>query len=204
MQNQTDKTETSPAKSTWQLLLSYFLRGLIVLLPIALTVGIIAWIGNAIGSLLHVDTVGYKHLAFYIIFTVIGILLVGFITKGVIAHQVLDFLNGIIEKAPGLKFIFGTTRDVTEAFVGEKKKFTEPVLVTFSDGIYKMGFVTQRNMDSMEMPEHITVYLPFCYSIAGEMLVVHKSKITPVKHDSSHVMKFVISGGVVGLEKGTR
>jgi uncharacterized membrane protein len=46
--------------------------------------------------------------------------------------------------------------------------------------------------------------LPFCYSLAGEMLIVHRSKIKPVSQDSSHVTKFVISGGVVGLEKNTK
>lgn len=187
-------------KSTWQVLLNYFLRGLLVVLPIALTVGIIAWILSTLGGWLNIEVLGWKGFAFYAIFVIAAILGVGFLTRGVVATQILDFFEGIIEKAPGLSFIFGTTRDVTEAFVGEKKKFTEPVLVSIGDGVYKMGFLTQKTMAMIGMDDHVTVYLPFCYAISGEMLVVHRSKITPVNQESSHITKFVISGGVVSLD----
>lgn len=187
-------------KSSWQVLLNYFLRGLLVLLPIALTIGIIAWILSTLGGWLNIDELGWKGLFFYVIFVIAVILGVGFLTRGVVATQILDFFEGIIEKAPGLNFIFGTTRDVTEAFVGEKKKFTEPVLVKVSEGVHKMGFLTQKSMAMIGMEDHVTVYLPFCYAISGEMLVVHKDLVKPVQQESSHITKFVISGGVVGLD----
>jgi len=188
-------------KSTWKILLNYFLRGLLVLLPIALTIGIIAWIISTLGTWLHVGEVGAKAFVFYGLLTIICILLVGFFTKGVVAGQILDFFEGVIEKAPGLNFIFGTTRDVTEAFVGDKKKFTEPVMVEMGEGVYKMGFMTQKSMDMIGMPDFVTVYLPFCYSISGEMVVVEAGRIRKLTQESAHVTKFVISGGVTGLEK---
>lgn len=187
-------------KSSWEKALSYFLRGLLVILPIALTAGIIVWIVSALGSLVHFDELGWKALLIYAILTIVFITVVGFFTKGVVAAQILDFFEGIIEKAPGLNFIFGTTRDVTEAFVGDKKKFTEPVIAEIKEGVYKLGFVTQKSMAVLGMDDYMTIYLPFCYALTGEMLIVHSSKVKPVDMEPSKVTKFVVSGGVVGWD----
>jgi len=187
-------------KSSWQILLNYFLRGLLVLLPIALTAGIIIWMVNSISHWMHLDEITGKEFFFYAVAVISFILFIGFITRGVVARQILDFFEGIIEKAPGLSFIFGTTRDVTEAFMGDKKKFTEPVTVEVNEGVYKLGFLTQKNMSIIDMPDYCTVYMPFCYGLSGEMMVVKREKVKPVTQDSSHWTKFIISGGAVNLD----
>jgi uncharacterized membrane protein len=188
-------------KSSWQILLNYFLRGLLVLLPIALTVGIIIWLVNTVTAMLNLDNISTREFIMYALGVVALILLVGFITRGVVAQQILNFVEGIIEKAPGLSFIFGTTRDMTEAFVGDKKKFNSPVLVKAGEGLYRMGFLTQEDMTNIDMPGHCAVYLPYSYGLSGEMLVVEKSMIKPVNKDSGDWTKFIISGGVAELEK---
>ncbi|MCC7298364.1 MAG: DUF502 domain-containing protein [Bacteroidia bacterium] len=182
-------------------MLNYFLRGLLVLLPVGLTIGIIFWILTTLGTWLNIDGLGWKGLFFYGMLIIATILLVGFATKGVVANQIINFFEGIIEKAPGLNFIFGTTKDVTEAFVGDKKKFTEPVIVEMAEGVYKIGFMTQKTMAIIGKPDFVTVYLPFCYSLSGEMIVIDAGRVRPIDQESSHITKFVISGGVVGLEK---
>lgn len=186
-------------KSTWQKLINYFLRGLLVLLPFAITAGIVYWLIDAIGSLIVKQEISGKHVIFYAIGILAAILATGYFTKGVVARQILDFIEGIMEKAPGMKFIFSTTRDMTEAFVGDKKKFTEPVLAEVSAGVYKMGFVTQKNMNAIDMPDLLAVYLPFCYGISGEMVLLSKEKIKPIVHDAGEITKFIISGGVANL-----
>lgn len=188
-------------KSTWQVLLNIFLRGLLVLLPIALTVGVIYWLIDTVAGWMHLDEISGKEFFFWAVGAVALIMAVGFITRGVVARQTLDFFEGIIEKAPGLSFIFGTTRDMTEAFVGDKKKFTEPILVELSEGIFKMGFLTQKDMSNIGMPGFCAVYLPYSYGINGEMMVVHTSRVKPVNQESSHWTKFIISGGVAELDQ---
>ncbi|MEY4002180.1 MAG: hypothetical protein RIT07_222 [Bacteroidota bacterium] len=187
------------ARSTWRLLINYFLRGLLVLLPIVLTVLIIVWLVNTITGVLHLREISGKEFFFYTLLVLSIILAVGFITRGVVARQILDFFEGIIEKAPGLSFIFGTTKDMTEAFVGDKKKFTKPVLVNVSEGVYRMGFITQDDMKIIDMPGHSAVYLPYSYGLSGEMLIVETGKIKPVDAESSHWTKYIISGGVAEL-----
>jgi uncharacterized membrane protein len=189
------------ARSTWRLLINYFLRGLLVLLPIVLTILIIVWLVNTITGVLHLREISGKEFFFYTLLVVSIILAVGFITRGVVARQILDFFEGIIEKAPGLSFIFGTTKDMTEAFVGDKKKFTKPVLVNVGDGVYRMGFITQEDMKIIEMPGHSAVYLPYSYGLSGEMLIVETGKVKPIDVESSHWTKYIISGGVAELNE---
>ncbi len=188
------------ARSTWRMLINYFLRGLLVLLPIVLTVVIIGWLVNMVTGLLHLREISGKQFFFYALLVLTIIITVGFLTRGVVARQILDFFEGIIEKAPGLNFIFGTTKDMTEAFVGDKKKFTKPVAVCVGEGIYRMGFITQEDMKIIDMPGYSAVYLPYSYGFSGEMLLVEKSKIKPVNAESSHWTKYIISGGVAELD----
>lgn len=188
------------AKSIWKIWLNYFLRGLLVVLPVALTVGIVYWAINFLTKLFHLtDDKGNLHFI-YILLGILIITGIGYFVKGFVAGQILDFLEGIVEKAPGLKFIFGTTRDMTEAFVGDKKKFTQPVVVEIGHNIYKIGFVTRTNMESLGLPGFSSVYFPYSYGLNGEMLIVKNEQIKPVDKESSQVTKFIISGGIAEFD----
>lgn len=193
--------EKERVKNSWQKIINYFLRGLLVLLPFAITAGIIFWIIDGIANVLIKQELSGKQVAFYVIGILLFILFTGYFTRGVVARQVLDFFEGIIEKAPGLKFIFGTTKDMTEAFVGDKKKFTEPVLVVFSPGIERIGFITQHDMSLIGRKDHLAVYIPASYAFSGDLYIVKKEHVTPFSFDSGHVMKFIVSGGAASLGK---
>jgi uncharacterized membrane protein len=183
-----------------QLFISYFLRGLLVVLPVAITVGILGWILKGVGKYLYLDQLSMGAIFLYGTSGLAAITLIGFFTKGVIAQQIMGFFEGIIEKAPGLNFIFGTTKDMTEAFVGEKKKFTKPVVVEISEGVYKIGFLTQEDMSAVGLPNCCAVYLPYSYTLSGETTVVEKSRVRRIDQESGDVTKFVLSGGATNLK----
>jgi len=195
-----DQLIKSRLRSPGQLFISYFLRGLLVVLPVAITVGILSWILKGIGSYLYLDKLSIGAILLYAITALAAITVIGFFTKGVIAQQIMGFLEGIIEKAPGLNFIFGTTKDMTEAFMGEKKKFTKPVVVEISEGVYKIGFLTQEDMSAVGLPNCCAVYLPYSYTLSGETTVVDKSRVRRIDKESGDVTKFVLSGGATNLK----
>jgi uncharacterized membrane protein len=195
-----DQLIKSRLRSPGQLFISYFLRGLLVVLPVAITVGILSWILKGIGSYLYLDQLSIGAILLYAVTALAAITVIGFFTKGVIAQQIMGFLEGIIEKAPGLNFIFGTTKDMTEAFMGEKKKFTKPVVVEISEGVYKIGFLTQEDMSAVGLPHCCAVYLPYSYTLSGETTVVDKSRVRRIDKESSDVTKFVLSGGATNLK----
>ncbi len=195
-----DQLIKSRLRSPGQLFISYFLRGLLVVLPVAITVGILSWILKGIGSYLYLDKLSIGAILLYAITALAAITVIGFFTKGVRAQQSMGFLEGIIEKAPGLNFIFGTTKDMTEAFMGEKKKFTKPVVVEISEGVYKIGFLTQEDMSAVGLPHCCAVYLPYSYTLSGETTVVDKSRVRRIDKESGDVTKFVLSGGATNLK----
>ena len=195
-----DQLIKSRLRTPGQLFISYFLRGLLVVLPVAITVGILSWILKGIGSYLYLDQLSIGVILLYAVITLAAITVIGFFTKGVIAQQIMGFLEGIIEKAPGLNFIFGTTKDMTEAFMGEKKKFTKPVVVEISEGVYKIGFLTQEDMSTVGLHHCCAVYLPYSYTLSGETTVVDKSRVRRIDKESGDVTKFVLSGGATNLK----
>ncbi len=186
-------------KSPSRHMLNLFLRGLLVVLPIALTISILIWVLQIIGSFLHLDKLSFGAIVLYLILGVIAIAMIGKFTEGVVAKQILEFFEGIIEKAPGLNWIFGTTKDMTQAFVGENKKFSITVRVEISPNVYRIGFLTQETMSEFGMDDFCAVYFPNSYAISGEILIVKKEKIEIIDADSGDVTKFILSGGVTEM-----
>jgi len=187
-------------RSGMRKLLNLFLRGLLVVLPIALTIGILFWILGLLGNVLHLNNLSFGAIILYLASGIAVIILIGKVTEGVVAQQVISFLEGVIEKAPGLSWIFGTTKDVTKAFVGKEKKFTKPVKVRITEYHWRFGFLTQEDLADVGLPQHCTVYLPMSYAITGELIVAKKIDVEPLDVDSGAHMKFIVSGGVTEIK----
>ena len=85
-----------------------------------------------------------------------------------------------------------------EACVGDKKRFDRPVAVALTEAgdLMTLGFVTQSDLAFLSLPDHVAVYLPFSYSMAGSVIVVPSSRVRPLPVDSASVMALVVSGGV--------
>ncbi|MBW0160826.1 MAG: DUF502 domain-containing protein [Sediminibacterium sp. Gen4] len=197
-------------------LLQYFFQGLIVLAPIGITlwvvVGLFRWIDgflpNLINSLfpdlLEKDAAGNLRslpgLGFIVVVALV--LLVGWISSLFVVGRLVTLLDTVLEKTPGIKFIYSSVKDFLEAFAGNKKKFDKPVLVNV-DGtdIWRIGFITQQSSDEFGLKDHVTVYVPHSYAISGITYFVPKEKIKPLPSISAaDAMKYTVSGGVTEVE----
>jgi uncharacterized membrane protein len=137
------------------------------------------------------------------IVVVLLVLLVGYISSSFLVKSLFDLFGRALERAPGIKIIYTTVKDFFEAFAGDKKKFNKPVLVNVSDGeAWQIGFITQTQALEFGLQDYIAVYVPFSYSIAGQLFFVPSHKIKPIDNVSStDAMKFVISGGVTHIDE---
>jgi len=91
---------------------------------------------------------------------------------------------------------------LVEAFVGEKKRFTKPVLVTVNQSpvIQRFGFVTENDLSRLGIEAtKLAVYLPFSYGFNGQLLVVESSSVSELDVTGTEMMKFIISGGVTDI-----
>jgi uncharacterized membrane protein len=182
-----------------RLFLKYFVRGLIVIAPVAVTVYVCWIVFQRVDSWLGLPIPGAGFVLTLLIITVVGALASNLVTRGLVSS-----LEGAMERLPFVRLLYTSTRDLLNAFVGEKRRFDKPVVVTLTpDGSVKMlGFVTTDALDRLGLPGHVAVYLPHSYAFSGNLVVVTVDRIRALPADSAEAMAFIVSGGVTSEEMG--
>jgi uncharacterized membrane protein len=173
--------------------LNYFLKGLVFLAPMALTIYICVRVFTTIDGWLGIDIPGVGFVV-----TVVLITLFGFLAQHFLTRSLFNLLEEQLNRLPFVRLLYSSTKDLLNAFVGDKRRFDKPVLVTpYPGGVARViGFVTQDSLASLGLAGHVTVYLPFSYSFAGSLFVFPATALTPIDADSADVLAFVVSGGV--------
>lgn len=189
----------------FNLFLKSFFKGLLIVGPIGATLYIIFVVFDTIDSLIPFDKffpflnrtgVGFVSLILFI--SAVGY----FFNKFVFGKFIFESLDHFLEKTPGVKHIYSPTKDVMSSFVGDKKKFNVPVWVKTNENpeIWRIGFLTQKDMSDVGLPEKVAVYLPHSYAISGWVIMTNSTYILPVEGMSAaEAMKFAVSGGVAGF-----
>jgi uncharacterized membrane protein len=123
-----------------------------------------------------------------------------------VVGRLVGLLNTVLEKTPGIKFIYSSVKDFLEAFAGNKKKFDKPVLVNIdAQDVWRIGFITQRDSHEFGLPEHVTVYVPHSYAISGITYIVPKERVRFLPNISAaDAMKYTVSGGVTDMHDSVR
>src|SRR6185369_7279473 len=129
-------------------LIKNFLRGLVIVVPIALTIYIVYEVFIRIDRLLpyHLPPgVGFLAL-------IAAIILLGAIASNFVVRRFLRLTDAIFTRAPLVRLIYASLKDLLEAFVGDKKRFDRPVTVALSDDVRTLGFMTQDDLAFLSLP----------------------------------------------------
>ena len=204
-------------RSFFKRLLQYFFQGLIVLAPIGITIWVVISLFNLVDdilpniihsitpSLIKKDIEGnlIKMPGLGFIVVVSMVLLVGWLSSLFAVERLVALLDTILEKTPGIKFIYSSVKDFLEAFAGNKKKFDKPVLVNVdSVDVWRIGFITQQSGVDFDLADHVTVYVPHSYAISGITYIVPRTRIRLLKNISAaDAMKYTVSGGVTHIHE---
>ena len=189
-------------------LFQYFLQGLLVMAPVVITGYAIYWIVSSIDSLIPIFTfkdaegkVQVQNYGLGFVIVIAAICLIGYLSSFFIKLKLFHLFDSLLEKTPGIRFIYSTVKDFFEAFAGKDKKFDKPVLANIDDNdIWRFGFITQNDMHDFGFADYVAVYIPMSYSIAGNVYLLPKNRVKPVTNISAtEAMKFSISGGVTHL-----
>lgn len=200
---------------TFRKLFQYFLQGLIILAPIALTIYAVTALFNFIDHILP-DLIGsvFPHLlppnpdgtpqrwpGLGFLLVILSLIFVGFISSSFIVSRLVDLFAKILERTPGIKMIYTPLRDFFEAFGGNKRKFDRPVLVQAVSESWEIGFITQQDLSQFELEDHVAVYVPNSYAFSGRLYMVKREKVKSLGNlTAADAMKFAISGGVTQVE----
>jgi uncharacterized membrane protein len=179
-------------------LINYFIRGLLVITPLAVTIGVCVWLFVTIDGWLGLQWPGAGFVVTMVLITVTGFLASTLISRGAVGA-----VDRLFDRLPFIRLLYGSTRDMLNAFVGEKRRFDKPVLVRLSDdGVTRViGFLTSESLESIGAAGHVTVYVPQSYGFSGNIVVVPATHVSRLEADAAEVMAFVISGGVTNVER---
>jgi uncharacterized membrane protein len=178
-------------------LVDYFIKGLLVFVPMALTVFLLIWaftsLDEAFRALFRIEIPGLG-----LLLTIGLIIVIGFIASNFLGKRLFALIEKIFTGLPLVKLLYSAVKDMIEAFAGEKKSFDKPVIARIAPGgaAKIIGFVTQESLDNLGLSDHVAVYLPQSYNFAGNVLLFPKDAITPLSIESSKAMAFIVSGGI--------
>jgi uncharacterized membrane protein len=212
-----DTQPGTKGKDTIKKILRYFIQGLIIIAPIALTVWAIVatftFIDNLLPNLIHNIFPGWIHadekgnlkkipgLGFIVI--ILFVILVGWISSHFLMSSFIHFFDQWMERTPVVKFIYTSTKDFFEAFAGEKRKFSKAVLANiFGDDTWIVGFLTDEEMQKFNLGgDKVAVYVPQSYHWAGQLYILPRDKVRNIdKVGAGEAMKYAVTGGVVDLD----
>lgn len=170
----------------------YFLRGLVVTTPVALTlyvcwavfVRLDGWIG------LPVPGAGF-------VLTLVLITIIGFLASNLVTRGIVSLVEDALRRLPFVRLLYTSTRDLLNAFVGEQRRFDKPVMVQLHPGgVGALGFVTAESLERLGLAGYVAVYLPESYNFAGNLFIVPADQVRRLAAESADVLAFIVSGGV--------
>lgn len=204
-------TPENPNGFRFSKLFQYFLQGLLVIAPIAITFYTVYWVVSAIDSQIPLftarDEEGKLHVRNYglgFLIVIVAICLIGYLSSFFFKNRLFNLFDSLMAKTPGVRFIYSTVKDFFEAFAGEKKKFNKPVLANIDDNdVWRVGFITQEDATDFGFGDYVAVYIPMSYSIAGNVYLLPRNRVRAITDvNATDAMKFAISGGVTNVDDG--
>ena len=186
-------------------LTTYLVQGILLFAPTALTVYIIYLLMNTIdkwGNSFLEELLGFKVWGLGLIFILLFLTLMGYLCSTLLLGPVIRTVERILSRTPFVSIVYSSLKDLFSAFVSEKKKFNQPVLICFNPeiGLQRLGFITQKQLTAFGLEDHVAVYLPHSYNFSGNMYFIKREHVTLLEDlSSTEAMKFIVSGGVTEL-----
>ena len=192
-------------KKAGKMLSVVFLRGLVVVLPITLTVAVLAWLAtateNVLAELLRYLLPDWQYWpGLGIALSVALIFAAGILVSGRIARRLMGYADSLLARIPVVKSIYLSIRDIA-TFMSQDSKagFSQVVAVRIQE-MRLIGFVTTEDPKGLPggtaADKLIGVYLPMSYGIGGYTVYLPKALVEPLDMSLEDAMRITMSGGV--------
>jgi uncharacterized membrane protein len=186
----------------------YFLGGILVIVPLIITILVLRFLFQGIDGLLSpsiTKLLGYKIPGVGLVATIMLIFLAGFLTANVIGSRLFKIWEIFLIKTPLVRIIYGSSKQLIEAITTtDKHSFRQVVLAEFgAEGMFCLGFLTREiKTDFEDKPNGlIAVFIPSTPTpISGFTLLFPREKVTPLEMTVEQGIKFFVSGGITAPE----
>lgn len=186
----------------------HFITGLVAILPLGLTVGVIWFLIQKIGgffgkyftqiSLFRDISKPLSSLLGFIA-VIIGIYLIGFITSSFIGRWALNTLDKIMTKLPFVKGLYNATRQLVNAIMIDHSAFSKVVIIKYPwENTYTLAFLTSKDKWKIGGKEYFNVFLPTSPNpTSGYYLIYPASEVIETGISIQDGFKIITSGGVI-------
>ncbi len=189
----------------------YFLTGLLVLAPLYITGYIFATIVKAMDNILNFLP-WFLNPRYYmpfhlpgtgVVFTILGVLIVGIITQNFFGRKLVDFGEHILSKIPFLRIIYNASKQFLETFLSwHKDEYSNVVIVQYPrKGVYTLGFVTGGTKGELKQKINApskSVFIPTTPNpTSGFYLMVPEADLIPLEMSVEDAFKVIMTGGIV-------
>lgn len=205
--------EEIPAKpkTRWRdSLQRYFLAGLLVFLPVAITLWFIGWVIDLLDSVLAVMP-DALHPNFYLPFaipklgalvTLLLILFLGVLTRGVATRRFLAAWEAILVQIPVFRGIYSAVQKLVQTFLGQSQANRQVVMIEYPRaGVYTVGFAMGRawaHLEEKKNAQLVNVFVPTTPNpTSGFFLLVPINEVTPLNMTMEEALKLITSSGLI-------
>jgi uncharacterized membrane protein len=189
----------------------WLLAGLLVLVPLAITLGVLNWIVATLDQTLlilpeswHPDKLlGFHIPGFGVLLTLGIVLLMGAITSNFLGKKLVVWGNALLSRIPIVRSIYSSVKQVSDTLFSENgNAFRKALLVQWPrEGVWTIGFLT--GMPGGDVVNHLpgdylSVYVPTTPNpTGGYFVMLKKSECVELKMSVDEALTYVISMGVV-------
>jgi uncharacterized membrane protein len=187
-----------------------FLAGLLVFLPVAITLWFIGWVIGLLDSVLDVLPHAFhpnSYLPFPIprlgaVVTVLLIVILGMLTRGVATRRFLAAWENILVRIPVFRGVYSAVQKLTQSFFGQSNAQRQVVMIEYPrTGVYTVGFAmgrAWRHLEEKKNAQLVNVFVPTTPNpTAGFYLLVPSSEVTPLNMTVEEAFKLITSSGLI-------
>jgi uncharacterized membrane protein len=192
----------------FSLMRSYFLTGVFIIVPVAVTLFIFFQVFQLADGLLGEEIsriMGFRLPGVGLIATAFLCILAGMIGQNVIGKRILRWVDLTLERLPVVRSLYMGVKQVSNVlFQGKRTDFKRVVLIEYpKSNSWVIGFVTNDfvvPLTGTNLPEKplVTVFVPTTPNpTSGFLVVTENHRLLETSLDIETAMKIVISGGLV-------
>lgn len=188
----------------------YFIAGLLIWIPIVITVWVLAWIVGTLDQTLLLlpsamrpaNLLGFNLPGLGVILSVAVVLLTGMVAANIIGQRLVRYWDSVLSRIPVVKSIYYSVKQVSDTlFSSNGQAFRKAVLVQYPRAnSWTIAFLTgQPGGDAARhLTDHVSVYVPTTPNpTSGFFLMVPRSDVIELDMSVDEALKYIVSMGVV-------
>ncbi len=196
-------------RSIFAKLRNNFIAGIVVLIPIGITLYLTLFIIKFSGKIIPREINPNNYLPFdipgiEILIALFLITLIGWISLSFIGKKFFEFFNNVLKKIPILRTIYSAIGQMTESFTKTDNKQKSVVLLEYPrKGVWAVGFATKENEGIIKdkvNEDLINVFVPTTPNpTSGFLLMVPKKDLIYLEVSFEQASKFIVSAGTTNI-----